>query len=141
MRILGIDYGLKRTGIAISDPMGWSAQGIGTIEFNNEQEFIAMLTQIINEREVEKIVVGLPRNMDGSIGRQAIAAEEFGKKLGELFNIPIVMWDERMSSMEAHRALSMQKVTLQKRKKLVDRIAAQLILQSYLDSISEPNEE
>ena len=134
MRTLGVDYGLKRVGLAISDPMGWSAQGIGTIVMDLEQEFFALLTQIVEEREVEEIVVGLPRNMDGTLGRQAELTVEFGKKLEELFNLPVIMWDERMSTMEAHRTLSMQKVTLKKRKELVDRIATQLILQSYLVS-------
>lgn len=139
MRILGIDFGQKRTGLAISDPMGWTAQAVGTIESEKQEELFASLAEIIEEREVSEIVVGLPRNMDGSAGRQAKLAEQFGDALKELFNLPVVMWDERMSTMEAHRALLIQDVTRSKRKKIVDRVAAQLILQSYLDNKNKDN--
>jgi putative Holliday junction resolvase len=134
-RILGIDYGQRRVGLAVSDPLGITAQGLETFETDNTEKLVAHLQKIIAEYAVEQIIVGLPLNLDGSRGEQAIAVERFMEVLKSRFGLPVVPWDERMSTMAAERAMHEMGGKAKGQKGKVDRIAAVLILQSYLDRV------
>lgn len=137
-KILGLDVGSKTVGIAISDLMGWTAQGLDTLRINEEQEDfgIDQLVAIIKEHNVGSVVIGLPKNMNNSIGFRGEASLKFKELLQEnLPDIEIIMWDERLSTMAAERSLLEADVSRQKRKKVIDKMAAVFILQGYLDSI------
>lgn len=137
MRIMGIDYGDARIGIAISDPFGWTAQGLDTIDWKDNLSLpIEKISKLVREYGIEKIIVGYPVNMNGTLGERALKTENFIRKLTEkIENISIVKWDERLTTVAAHRILSEAGIKASKRKKSVDRIAATYILQGYLDSI------
>ncbi|MDM7881873.1 Holliday junction resolvase RuvX [Staphylococcus borealis] len=137
-KILGLDVGSKTVGIAISDLMGWTAQGLDTLRINEEQEDfgIDQLVAIIKEHNVGSVVIGLPKNMNNSIGFRGEASLKYKELLQEsLPDIEIIMWDERLSTMAAERSLLEADVSRQKRKKVIDKMAAIFILQGYLDSI------
>ena len=136
MRILGLDVGTKTIGVAVSDEMGWTGQGIGTIRRTNIRADLAALDYYLQQYAVEKIVVGVPRNMDGSIGSAAEQVYSFIERLKEKFPIPIDTWDERLSTVAAERALLEADMSRGKRKKVIDKVAAVLILQGYLDYLS-----
>jgi putative Holliday junction resolvase len=136
MRILGIDIGTKRIGIAISDELGWTAQGIKTLHRSHGESDLGEIRDIVREYGVEKIVVGLPRNMNGSLGPQAEMALGFVEELKEILDVPIITWDERLSTVEATKMFIRADLSRKKRKRKVDMTAAILILQSYLDSLS-----
>lgn len=136
MRILGLDVGTKTIGVAVSDEMGWTGQGIGTIRRTNIRADLAELDEYLQQYAVEKIVVGVPRNMNGSIGRAAEQVYFFIEQLREKFPIPIDTWDERLSTVAAERVLLEADMSRGKRKKVVDKLAAVLILQGYLDYLS-----
>lgn len=137
-KILGLDVGSKTVGIAISDLMGWTAQGLDTLRINEEQEDLRIdqLVKIIKDNQVGTVVIGLPKNMNNSIGFRGEASIKYKEKLQESVpSIDIVMWDERLSTMAAERSLLEADVSRQKRKKVIDKMAAVFILQGYLDSI------
>lgn len=137
-KILGLDVGSKTVGIAISDLMGWTAQGLDTLRINEEQEDfgIDQLVAIIKEHNVGSVVIGLPKNMNNSIGFRGEASLKYKELLQEnLPDIEIIMWDERLSTMAAERSLLEADVSRQQRKKVIDKMAAVFILQGYLDSI------
>ncbi|WP_145368222.1 Holliday junction resolvase RuvX [Staphylococcus epidermidis] len=137
-KILGLDVGSKTVGIAISDLMGWTAQGLDTLRINEEQDDlgIAQLVKIIKDNQVGTVVIGLPKNMNNSIGFRGEASIKYKEKLQDSVpSIDIVMWDERLSTMAAERSLLEADVSRQKRKKVIDKMAAVFILQGYLDSI------
>ncbi|MBM0771885.1 Holliday junction resolvase RuvX [Staphylococcus epidermidis] len=137
-KILGLDVGSKTVGIAISDLMGWTAQGLDTLRINEEQENLGIdqLVKIIKDNQVGTVVIGLPKNMNNSIGFRGEASIKYKEKLQESVpSIDIVMWDERLSTMAAERSLLEADVSRQKRKKVIDKMAAVFILQGYLDSI------
>ncbi len=136
MRILGLDVGTKRIGIAISDELGWTAQGIKTLHRSNGQSDLGEIRDIAREYGVEKIVVGLPRNMNGSLGPQAEMTLGFVQELREILGVPIITWDERLSTVEATKMLIRADLSRKKRRGKVDMTAAILILQSYLDSLA-----
>jgi putative Holliday junction resolvase len=136
MRILGLDVGTKTIGVAVSDEMGWTGQGIATIRRTNIRADLAELDKYLQQYAVEKIVVGVPRNMDGSIGSAAEQVYSFIERLGEKFSIPIDTWDERLSTVAAERVLLEADMSRGKRKKVIDKVAAVLILQGYLDYLS-----
>jgi putative Holliday junction resolvase len=136
MRILGLDVGTKTIGVAVSDEMGWTGQGIGTIQRTNIRADLAELDGYLQQYAVEKIVVGVPRNMNGSIGRAAEQVYFFIEQLREKFPIPIDTWDERLSTVAAERVLLEADMSRGKRKKVIDKVAAALILQGYLDYLS-----
>lgn len=133
MRILGIDYGRKRIGLAVSDPLCITAQGLPTLERGDlSGHDMDVLAGVIREREVDEIVVGLPLNMDGTHGEIAREALAFAGELRKRFALPVHMMDERLSTVRAHRAMKEGGLTRKKRAGKVDKISAQLILQDYL---------
>lgn len=139
MRVMGLDYGSKTVGVAICDPLGITAQGIETIvrkEENKLRQTLARIEALVNEYGVEKIVLGFPKNMNNTIGERAEKTLEFKEKLEKRVGIPVVMWDERLSTASAERTLIENNVRREERKKYVDKIAAVFILQGYLDSLS-----
>lgn len=133
-RVLAVDLGDKRVGLAVSDPLGLTAQGLDTLERRGDRVDLEALRQTCAEREVARIVVGLPRNMDGSEGPRAQKSRAFARRLHEATGLPVFLWDERLSSAEAERVLIAADVSRQKRKQAVDRMAAQVILQGYLEA-------
>lgn len=138
MRILGLDVGTKTIGMAISDELGWTAQGLDTIRRNehHKDEDFKQLQRIVNEYDVQKVIVGLPRNMNGTIGERGEACKQFAEELKTWINCPIEMWDERLSTVAAERLLITADVSRKKRKKVIDKMAAVVILQGYLDYLS-----
>jgi putative Holliday junction resolvase len=137
MRILAIDHGTKRMGIAISDELGMIAQPLEYILAEPFNDFLARLKEILKEKEVEQVLVGIPRNMDGSYGPAAAKVKEFVIVLREAIIVPIITWDERLTSAQANRFLIQADVRRDKRKEKVDKTAAAILLQSYLDSLEQ----
>jgi len=136
MRILGIDYGDSRIGLAISDPFGWTAQGLETLSSKNGlKDPLERIKEIITQYGVEKIVIGYPLNMDGTEGARTEKTNEFIDKLSKLADIEIVKWDERLTTVAAQRTMTETGVKTSKKKGIVDQIAAVYILQGYLDHI------
>ena len=138
MRVMGLDYGSKTVGVAISDPLGITAQGIETIERKEENKLrktLARIEELVKEYEVEKIVLGFPKNMNNTIGERAEKTLELKAMLERRIGIPVIMWDERLTTVEAERTLIESNVRRENRKKYVDKIAAVFILQGYLDSL------
>lgn len=134
MRILGLDMGTKRIGVAISDELLLTAQGADTIERKNLKSDLDRIGSLVKENNVSEVVVGLPINMDGSYSAKTKEVIEFLDKLLESVDVPIKTWDERLTSVQAERTLLEADMSRAKRKRLSDKLAAQLILQSYLDS-------
>ncbi len=136
MRILGLDYGESRIGVAVSDLLGMLATPLDTICEKDREKQLEKTVAVARQYNCEKIVVGYPKLMDGTVGHRAEYTEEFAKELAERLGVEYVMWDERLSSAEAHRVLETGGVSGKKRKTKVDKIAAVIILQGYLDSQS-----
>ena len=136
MRIMGLDVGTVTIGVAISDALGWTAQGIETIKMNEEQgEFgIARIQELVKEYGVTEFVVGYPKNMNNTIGPRGEASENYKKLLEDTFGLPVTLWDERLTTMAAERLLIEADVRREKRKKVIDKMAAVMILQGFLDS-------
>lgn len=132
MRILALDVGTKTIGVAVSDPMGWTAQGIKTIRRRNEAADSLAISDLVRELEIRQILVGLPINMNGSEGVQAARMREFAKWLEEKFSLPVILWDERLTSVAAQEFLA--DLSRSKRREVIDKMAAVLILQDYLDT-------
>jgi putative Holliday junction resolvase len=136
MVILAIDYGDKRIGLAVSDPLGIAAHGLDTIEKKGDGAELDRIAEIVEERSVERIVVGLPLHMNGSEGEVARKVRGFVKSLKRRIpDVAVELLDERLTSARAHRALSCEGVSMKERKKRVDRMAAQFILQRYLQKV------
>ena len=139
MRILGLDYGSKTVGVAGSDPLGLTAQKVETIwrkQENKLRRTLARIEELIAEYEVEKIVLGFPKNMNNTVGERAEKALEFGEMLKKRTGLEVIMWDERLTTVEADRTLIEAGVRRENRKQYLDGIAAVFILQGYLDSLS-----
>ena len=136
MRILGLDLGDRTIGVAVCDPLGYTAQGITTIRRKKEETDIEELKKICAQYNVEKIVLGLPKNMNGTVGPQGEKAKEFGEKIKGILNLDIILWDERLTTVAATRAMLEADMSRSKRKSIVDKVAATYILQGYLDSIT-----
>lgn len=132
MRVLAVDYGDARTGIAVSDLLCSIVGSTTVIHSRNQEKTIGEIAALVKEKEVGEIVVGLPRNMDGSEGPRAQLCREFAEKLGQELGLPITMWDERRTTVEAHQILSDHNYHGKKRKNTVDAVAASLILEGYL---------
>ncbi len=137
MRILAIDHGTKRVGIAISDEMKMIAQPLEFIPAEPFDRFLARLQELLCQKEVEMILVGMPRNMDGSYGSAALKVEEFIAALRSNTIVPVKTWDERLTSVQANRLLIQGNVRREKRKEKVDQMAAAILLQSYLDGLTD----
>ena len=139
MRILGIDYGDKNIGIAISDPFGWTAQGLEIIRRENESEYkktVRRIAEIIADYEVESIVLGYPKNMNNTEGVRCEKTKAFKERLEKRFpGMEVILWDERLSTMGAERFLTEGGITKERKKAVIDKMAAVHILQGYLDSI------
>jgi len=132
-RVLGLDVGSKRIGIAISDPLGITAQGLETLQRQNKRLDFEKLTRLVVEYEVSEIVVGFPLRMSGAEGMQAEKMHLFANELRERLQLPVHLWDERLSSAEANRLLRETEMSIKRRGQVVDRMAAVLILQSWME--------
>jgi putative holliday junction resolvase len=133
-RVLGLDVGARRIGIAVSDPLGITAQGLETLHRRNNRLDFARLRDVIGEYEVREIVVGLPLRMSGAEGTQSEKMRVFAEELQKKFGLPVHLWDERLTSAEANRFLRETELSIEKRGKAVDRMAAVLILQSWMEN-------
>ncbi|MDD6035123.1 MAG: Holliday junction resolvase RuvX [Lachnospiraceae bacterium] len=142
MRIMGLDYGAATVGVAVSDELLLTAQGIETIRREQELQLrktYRRIEELVKEYEVDRIVVGLPKHLNNSIGERAKKAEEFAEALERRTGLPVEMQDERLTTVEAHRILNAGGAGLEKKKEVVDKLAAVLILQSYLDRMNFEN--
>ena len=137
MRIAGLDVGDRRIGVAISDELGWTAQGVGVVHRTKLDRDLADLGALLAPYAPTTIVVGHPRNMNGTIGPQARKVEAFARELETALGVPIVLWDERLSTVGAERALLEADLSRAKRKKVIDKAAAVFILQGYLDGLAQ----
>ncbi|MFC4388410.1 Holliday junction resolvase RuvX [Gracilibacillus marinus] len=137
-KVLGLDVGSKTIGVAISDGLGWTAQGLTTIHWTepNYETTIDELKKTIEQEDIQKVVIGLPKNMNGTEGPRVDASRAFGEFLKDQFPVEIIYWDERLTTMAAERVLLEADVSRKKRKKVIDKMAASMILQGYLDSIN-----
>ena len=136
MRYMGLDVGSKTVGVAVSDPFGWTAQGVEIIPIDEEVEEFGLdrLGELIAEYKVEALVLGLPKNMNNSIGPRAEASQKYGQLVIDRFDLPVFYQDERLTTVQAERMLIANDVSRKKRKKVIDKLAAVLILQNYLDA-------
>ncbi len=132
-RVLGLDVGSRRIGIAVSDPLGITAQGLETLQRRNKRHDLAALEELIREYDVREIVVGLPLRMSGAEGTQSDKMQVFAEELRKRFRLPVHLWDERLTSAEANRLLRETELSIEKRAKAVDRMAAILILQGWME--------
>jgi len=138
MKVIGLDVGTKTIGVAVSDDLGWTAQGVTTLMWDEEHldEGVRLISQMVTEYSAEKIVLGLPKNMNGSLGERAQKVKELAEKLKQELGLPVLLWDERLSTVAAQKILIAGDVSRKKRKKVIDKLAACMILQNYLDSIN-----
>jgi putative holliday junction resolvase len=134
-RILALDLGKRRIGLALSDELGITAQGLPTLERTKLREDLAHLAKLASDKDVKLILMGNPMHMSGREGRGSEHARHFGARLQELASVPVEMWDERLTTVQAQRVLRESGASIQKRAKAVDRLAAVLLLESYLDSL------
>ena len=139
MRVMGLDYGSKTVGVAVSDPLGLTAQGVETVwrkQENKLRQTMARIEELISEYQVERIVLGYPKNMNNTIGERAQKSLEFKEMLERRTGLEVIMWDERLTTVEANRTLMEASVRRENRKQYLDQLAAVFILQGYLDSLS-----
>lgn len=136
MRIMGLDVGSKTVGVAVSDALGWTAQGIETVKIDeaNGEFGIDRIAELVKEYAITEFVVGFPKNMNNTVGPRGEASENYKKLLEEHFSLPVKLWDERLTTMAAERMLIEADVSRKKRKQVIDKMAAVMILQGYLDS-------
>ena len=136
MRIIGIDYGDARVGVAVSDPLGITAQGLETVPNKVYAKMFQRVCEIIKEYNADKIVIGLPKNMNGTLGERGEISKKFAEEIKEVFpDTEIILWDERLSTVQAAGVLNVTNTRGRDRKNVIDTVAASIILQSYLDSI------
>lgn len=139
MRIMGLDYGSVTVGVAISDSLLMTAQGVEVIRRKQENKLrqtLARLEELIAQYEVEKIVLGYPKHLNNTIGERAIKSEEFAGKLRQRMGLEVILWDERLTTVAAHRVLDQSSMNFKEKALVVDKLAAALILQGYLDKLS-----
>jgi putative Holliday junction resolvase len=141
MRALGLDYGTKTIGVAVSDGLGLTAQTVTTIRRTNLKADLAALGELVREYEAERFVVGLPLNMDGTEGPRAEATRKFVDALTQTLGLPVELWDERLSTVAAQRTLLEADLSRAKRREVIDQMAAQFILQGWLDARRPAHEE
>ena len=133
-RVLGMDVGARRIGLAVSDPLGITAQGIETLERRNKRSDFGILEHVIRRYEVGEIVVGYPLKMSGNTGKRSEKMAAFADELRRRFALPVHLWDERLTTVEAHRILDETEMSTRRRGEVIDRMAAVLILQSFLEA-------
>lgn len=133
MRILGVDYGTVRIGLALSDPTGMLAQGLSVLKRKTDAQALADILQIIHQHGVDEVVVGLPRHMNGSLGEKAQVCQAFADEIATASGLPVAMYDERLTTVAAERMLIEADVMRKRRKQVIDAVAATLLLQGYLD--------
>ena len=138
VRILALDHGTKRIGVALSDELGWTAQPLETYERRTLEADIRHIDRLVQEHDVGEVVVGLPLRLNGEVGPAAQLVQEFVKRVEEILTVPVITWDERLTTKSAEELLIAADVSRKKRKGTVDRIAAAILLQSYLESRSKP---
>ena len=136
-RVLGMDVGARRIGLAVSDPLGITAQGIETLERRNKRTDFGILERVIKRYEVGEIVVGYPIRMSGNTGTQSEKMAAFADELRRWFALPVHLWDERLTTAEAHRILDQTDMSTKRRSEVIDQMAAVLILQSFLEARSQ----
>ena len=144
MRIMGLDFGSKTVGVAVSDLLGITAQGVETITREDENKLrktCARIEELIREFEIETIVLGYPKNMNNTIGDRALKTEEFMEMLKRRTGLPVILWDERMTTLASERILMESGVRRENRKAVIDKVAAGLILKGYLDSLTTGDKE
>jgi putative Holliday junction resolvase len=141
MRIMSMDIGSRTIGVAISDELGMTAQGLKTIKRRSIEEDLKEISLIIEQYKIDKIVVGLPKNMDGTVGKQAGVVLQWIKTFQEKISIPVETWDERLSTVEASKILLEADLSRKKRKGVIDKLAAVLILQGYLNQTGKNDDE
>ena len=144
MRIMGLDFGSRTVGVAVSDPLGITAQGVETITREDENKLrktCARIEELIREFEIETIVLGYPKNMNNTIGDRALKTEEFMEMLKRRTGLPIILWDERLTTLASERILIESGVRRENRKAVIDKVAAGLILQGYMDSLTTGDKE
>ncbi|RKG97617.1 Holliday junction resolvase RuvX [Corallococcus praedator] len=141
MRTFGLDYGTKTIGVAVSDGLGLTAQTVTTVRRASLKADLAELSRLVKEYEVTRFVLGLPLNMNGSEGPRAEASRKFADVLGQALGLPVELWDERLSTVAAQRTLLEADVSRAKRREVIDQLAAQFILQGWLDAHRAPVEE
>jgi putative Holliday junction resolvase len=134
MRTMGLDYGDRTIGVAVSDELGWTAQGVETIRRTTAERDFARLKQLAREYDVGEVVVGLPKNMNGTIGPRGELCIAFAQEVEAALQVPVRLWDERLTTASAQRTLLAADVSRKKRKAVIDKMAAALILQGYIDS-------
>ncbi len=134
MRILSLDVGDKRIGLALSDPTHTLAQALKVYTRTTMKKDLQEFRNIVADHEVEKIVVGLPKDLSGAVGKRAQAVTDFAKEIEQYTGVPVVLWDERFSTNEANRIFEMAEMSRKKRKPFIDMMASQIILQGYLDA-------
>lgn len=137
MRVLGLDVGERRVGVAVSDPLGLWARPLTVITRRSKQEDYRAIARLVREHQVSRVVVGHPLSMDGQAGPQALRVERYAAGLAECLDIPVVLWDERLSTAEAERLLRESGETSREYRGRIDAVAAAVILQSYLDAVEE----
>lgn len=138
-RILAVDYGTVRIGLAISDPNAFLAQSLDVLRRKSDDDAIEQIALVVREREISEVVVGLPLNMNGSVGEKAQTCRQFALQLEERIRIPVQLFDERLTTVAAQRSLIEQDVRRSKRKQVVDAVAATVLLQTYLDFRNRPS--
>lgn len=131
---MGLDLGERRIGVAVSDSLGITAQGVCVIKKKDDSSWLKQLDDLIQEYQITEIVIGLPRNMDGSLGEKGKESIHWAKYLEKIYHIPIHLWDERLSTVAVERTLIESNITRSKRKKVIDQLAASWILQGFLDA-------
>lgn len=136
MRYMGLDYGDRQIGVAVSDELGWTAQGLTVLRNSGDDRVLHDIAKLTAEWNVTELIVGLPKNMNGTVGPRGELAMEFAEKLRKFVTIPVHLWDERLTTKSAERTLIEADISRKKRKGIVDRIAAALILQNYMDAKS-----
>ncbi|OUM90922.1 MAG: Holliday junction DNA helicase RuvA [Bacillus thermozeamaize] len=140
MRILALDLGSKRVGVAVSDSLGLTAQGLTVLKRQPDHQLISDIASILEQYDVDEIVVGYPKNMNGTIGPRGREAEAFAEQLRNRFRLPVVLWDERLTTAAAERSLLEADLSRKKRRQVVDQLAAVLILEGYLQARGAKND-
>jgi len=141
MKILGIDYGQKRIGLALSDPSNMVARSLKVLKRNGTRKLLGEIKAVIDQNKIERIVIGLPKNMNGSLGEKGNEVLAFVKVLEKVVKMPIVTWDERLTTVSAEKVLRQAELSRKKRKDILDKLSACIILQNYLDSIGSDQKE